>query len=201
MIDPLRRIFAILSKEFIQMRRDRLTFGMMIMVPVMQLTLFGFAINSDPRHLPTLLYLEDDSAVVRSLTMGLENSSYFDIIGRTTRADEATRKLQSGDVAFVITVPAGFTRDVLRGDRPQLLIEADGGFECGRPDPADRPVCPETRPDRAVGGPRPRSATDGDRRPPHVQSRRHISVQYRAGTFGRHPDHDDDHDHLDRHDA
>jgi ABC-2 type transport system permease protein len=125
MIDPLRRIFAILSKEFIQMRRDRLTFGMMIMVPVMQLTLFGFAINSDPRHLPTLLYLEDDSAVVRSLTMGLENSSYFDIIGRTTRADEATRKLQSGDVAFVITVPAGFTRDVLRGDRPQLLIEAD----------------------------------------------------------------------------
>jgi ABC-2 type transport system permease protein len=125
MIDPLRRILAILTKEFIQMRRDRLTFGMMIMVPVMQLTLFGFAINSDPRHLPTLLYLEDDSSVVRSLTMGLENSTYFDITGRTTSADEATAKLQSGDVAFVITVPAGFTRDFLRGDRPQVLIEAD----------------------------------------------------------------------------
>ncbi len=125
MWDPVRRILAILTKEFIQMRRDRLTFGMMIMVPVMQLTLFGFAINSDPRHLPTLLYLEDDSAVVRSLSMGLENSSYFDITGRTTSADVATAKLQSGDVAFVITVPAGFTRAFLRGDRPQLLIEAD----------------------------------------------------------------------------
>lgn len=125
MIDPLRRIFAILLKEFIQMRRDRLTFGMMIMVPVIQLTLFGFAINSDPRHLPTLLYLEDDSAAVRSLTVGLQNSTYFDITGRTTSAKEATAKLQSGEVAFVITVPAGFTRDMLRGDQPQLLIEAD----------------------------------------------------------------------------
>lgn len=125
MWDPVRRILAILTKEFIQMRRDRLTFGMMIMVPVMQLTLFGFAINSDPRHLPTLIYLEDDSAVVRSLTMGLENSSYFDIIGRTASAKDATARLQSGDVAFVITVPAGFTRAFLRGDRPQLLIEAD----------------------------------------------------------------------------
>ncbi len=121
----LRRILAILTKEFIQMRRDRMTFGMMIMVPVIQLTLFGFAINSDPRHLPTLLYLEDDSTIVRSLTAGLQNSSYFNITGQVHSAAEATEALQAGTAAFVITVPAGFTRGVLRGDHPDLLIEAD----------------------------------------------------------------------------
>ncbi len=121
----LHRILAILIKEFIQMRRDRMTFGMMIMVPVIQLTLFGFAINSDPRHLPTLLYLEDDSTLVRSVTAGLQNSSYFNITGQVQSAAEATDALQAGTTAFVITVPAGFTRGVLRGDHPDLLIEAD----------------------------------------------------------------------------
>ncbi|EGF89216.1 ABC-2 type transporter family protein [Asticcacaulis biprosthecium C19] len=125
MFAALNRILAILIKEFIQMRRDRMTFGMMIMVPVVQLTLFGFAINSDPRHLPTLLYLEDESAVVRSLAAGLQNSTYFDIEGQVSSAKEGTDALQSGKVAFVITVPAGFTRDLLRGDKPQVLIEAD----------------------------------------------------------------------------
>ncbi|ESQ81801.1 ABC transporter permease [Asticcacaulis benevestitus] len=121
----LHRILAILTKEFIQMRRDRMTFGMMIMVPVIQLTLFGFAINSDPRHLPTLLYLEDNSSAVRSIVSGLSNSSYFDIKGQASSAEAGTRALQSGDVAFVVTVPAGFTRALLRGDKPDLLIEAD----------------------------------------------------------------------------
>jgi ABC-2 type transport system permease protein len=125
MLDAFRRIFAILLKEFIQMRRDRMTFGMMIMIPVIQLVLFGFAINSDPRHLPTILYLEDDSTIVRSLTAGLQNSTYFDIKSRVTDPDVATQKLQSGEAAFVVTVPAGFTRALLRGDHPQLLIEAD----------------------------------------------------------------------------
>lgn len=125
MFAPLTRIFAILLKEFIQMRRDRMTFGMMIMVPVIQLTLFGFAINSDPRHLPTLLYLEDDSTEVRSIIAGMQNSTYFDIQGQVHSAKEGTEALQSGEAAFVVTVPAGFTRDLLRGDRPQMLIEAD----------------------------------------------------------------------------
>lgn len=120
-----RRIGAILTKEFIQMRRDRLTSAIMFVMPIMQLVLFGFAINSDPRHLPTLLYLEDRSAVVRSLTAGLQNSSYFDIKGEVQSAEAGTKALQSGEVAFVVTVPAGFTRDMLRGDHPQLLIEAD----------------------------------------------------------------------------
>ena len=119
------RIGAILLKEFIQMRRDRLTFGMMIMVPVIQLTLFGFAINSDPRHLPTYLYVQDNSTIVRSLIAGLKASSYFDIVGEVGDPDTATAKLQNGDAAFVITVPPGFTRGVLRGDKPELLIEAD----------------------------------------------------------------------------
>jgi len=119
------RIYAILLKEFIQMRRDRMTFGMMILVPVIQLTLFGFAINSDPRHLPTVLYLQDDSTIVRSLVAGLKNSSYFDIVGQVGDPAAATNELQNGDVAFVITVPPGFTRGVLRGDQPELLLEAD----------------------------------------------------------------------------
>jgi ABC-2 type transport system permease protein len=124
-MSALRRIGAILTKEFIQMRRDRLTSAIMVVMPIMQLILFGFAINSDPRHLPTLLYLEDRSAIVRSLTAGLQNSSYFDIEGEVQSAEAGTKALQSGEAAFVITVPAGFTRDMLRGDRPQLLIEAD----------------------------------------------------------------------------
>jgi ABC-2 type transport system permease protein len=125
MFAPVRRIGAILNKEFIQIVRDRLTFAIMLVLPILQLVLFGFAINSDPRHLPTVLYLEDDSAIVRSLASGLQNSSYFDIRERVTSAEAATKKLQNGEAAFVITVPAGFTRDMLRGDRPQLLIEAD----------------------------------------------------------------------------
>jgi ABC-2 type transport system permease protein len=124
-MSALRRIGAILTKEFIQMRRDRLTSAIMVVMPIMQLILFGFAINSDPRHLPTLLYLEDRSAIVRSLTAGLQNSSYFDVEGEVQSAEAGTKALQSGEAAFVITVPAGFTRDMLRGDRPQLLIEAD----------------------------------------------------------------------------
>ena len=124
-MSALRRIGAILTKEFIQMRRDRMTSAIMIIMPIMQLILFGFAINSDPRHLPTLLYLEDRSTIVRSLVSGLQNSSYFDIKGEVQSAAAGTKALQSGEAAFVITVPAGFTRDILRGDHPQLLIEAD----------------------------------------------------------------------------
>lgn len=120
-----RRVMAILIKEFIQMRRDRLTFAMMLVIPVVQLALFGFAINSDPRHLPTLLYMEEQSALTRSIVAGMENSTYFDIIGSVPSAEAGRKALQSGEAAFVLTVPAGFTRGVERGDRPELLLEAD----------------------------------------------------------------------------
>lgn len=125
MIAPLKRILAILAKEFIQMRRDRMTFGMMIMVPIIQLTLFGFAINSDPRHLPTAVYLEETSPAVRSIVAAMRQSTYFDIKQQVFDPAEADRLLQNGEVAFVVEVPSGFTRSLLRGDRPQLLLSAD----------------------------------------------------------------------------
>ncbi|MFT3995761.1 MAG: ABC transporter permease [Asticcacaulis sp.] len=125
MIAPLKRILAILVKEFIQMRRDRMTFGMMIMVPVIQLALFGFAINSDPRHLPTVISLEETSPVIRSIISGMDRSSYFDIRAQVSDPAQADRMLENGEVAFVLEVPSGFTRDLMRGDRPQLLLSAD----------------------------------------------------------------------------
>ncbi|MFP1131134.1 ABC transporter permease [Asticcacaulis sp. W401b] len=125
MIAPLKRILAILAKEFIQMRRDRMTFGMMIMVPIIQLTLFGFAINSDPRHLPTAVYLEESSPAVRSIVAAMQQSTYFDIKKQVFDPAQADRLLQNGEVAFVVEVPSGFTRSLLRGDRPQLLLSAD----------------------------------------------------------------------------
>jgi len=119
------RCAAILIKEFIQMRRDQLTFGMLVGIPVIQLLLFGFAINLDPKHLPTALHLADDGRVVRAMVAALENSGYFDIVAETKSAAEARRMFDDGSVTFVVNVPVNFTRDLMRGQRPQLLIEAD----------------------------------------------------------------------------
>src|SRR5688500_19631274 len=116
---------TILSKEFIQMRRDRLTFGIMVGVPVMQLILFGFAINSDPKHLPTAVHMADDGPYARSILAALSNSDYFDIRAQARTPADATRMLSEGDVSFVVTFPANFSRDLIRGQTPQLLIEAD----------------------------------------------------------------------------
>ena len=121
----LRRLFAILMKEFIQMRRDRMTFALMIGVPVMQLLLFGFAINTDPRHLPTVVHIADDSAYARSIGAALKNSDYFDIVAVARTPQEAERMLDEGEVAFAVTVPVNFARDLVRGESPQLLIQAD----------------------------------------------------------------------------
>ena len=119
------RLFAILTKEFIQMRRDRMTFALMVGVPVMQLLLFGFAINTDPRHLPTVVHLADDSVYARSIGAALKNSDYFDIVATARTPQEAERMLDEGEVAFAITVPVNFARDLVRGESPQLLIQAD----------------------------------------------------------------------------
>ncbi|WP_203291795.1 ABC transporter permease [Maricaulis parjimensis] len=119
------RILAIMGKEFIQMLRDRLTFGMMVGIPVMQLLLFGYAINTDPRHLPTLVEMGDNGPASRAITQAMETSEYFDLIGLTTSAEETESALQSGDVLFVVTIPPNFERDLLRGDRPQILLDAD----------------------------------------------------------------------------
>lgn len=121
----LARTAAILRKEFTQMRRDRLTFAMMIGIPLMQLLLFGYAINTDPRHLPTLIELRDDGPATRAILQGMENSDYFRIIGRTEGPEAASEAIVRGEALFVVTVPANFERDLARGDRPQLLLDAD----------------------------------------------------------------------------
>jgi ABC-2 type transport system permease protein len=120
-----RRFRAVLIKEFIQMRRDRLTFAMMIGVPLMQLILFGYAINTDPKHLPAALLVADQSVFARSLVRALENSEYFEIVRQATSEAEANDLLVRGDVQFVISIPEDFSRELLRGQKPAVLVEAD----------------------------------------------------------------------------
>ncbi len=119
------RLMAMLVKEFVQMRRDRLTFAMMIGIPIMQLILFGFAINSDPKALPTVLHVADDSPFARSFVSALENSGYFRIVAQERDPRDVGRMLQEGDVQFAVTIPVGFGRDLVRGTRPVVLVEAD----------------------------------------------------------------------------
>lgn len=119
------RFFAVLVKEFIQMRRDRVTFGMMIGIPLVQLLLFGYAIDTDPHNLPTLVEMADESPVVRSLTAAMDTSDYFDFIGISTSEVESAEALKSGRAQVVLTVPPGFERDVIRGLRPEILLTVD----------------------------------------------------------------------------
>ena len=119
------RLFAVIAKEFIQMRRDRLTFAMMVGIPLMQLTLFGYAINTDPKHLPTVVLAFDHSDLTRSFIAALQNTGYYDVIRVADSRAEVDRMLEVGDALFAVTIPAGFSRDLMRGDRPQLLVEGD----------------------------------------------------------------------------
>jgi ABC-2 type transport system permease protein len=121
----LSRIGAILIKELIQMRRDRLTFAMMVGIPIIQLVLFGFAINTDPKHLPAAAIVEDSSRFGRSVFAALRNSLYFDFVATADSEQHAHDMLARGDVAFVVTVPMDFGRDLVRGQSPELLLEAD----------------------------------------------------------------------------
>ena len=119
------RFRAVLVKEFIQMRRDRVTFAMMIGVPLMQLLLFGFAINSDPHHLPTLVEMADEGPVGRAILSGMRTSSYFDFQGVVTGPGDGDRALRDGTANFVVVIPPGFERDVVRGLAPDILLSAD----------------------------------------------------------------------------
>lgn len=125
MIASLARILALLRKEFIQMRRDRITFSMMLVVPVMQLLLFGFAINMDPKALPAALVAPPDDRFARAMVTALENTGYYRFVAPDATAAEAERMLADGRVSFVVTMAPGFGADLLRGARPQLLLEAD----------------------------------------------------------------------------
>jgi len=121
----LPRFVAIALKEFIQMRRDRLTFGMMVGVPLMQLVLFGFAINTDPKQMRTALRCSDEGPFARSVVRAMTASGYFQFTGRLPDDAAATRALELGEVQFVLHLPAGFERDLVRGRRPVVLLEAD----------------------------------------------------------------------------
>lgn len=119
------RLFAILAKEFIQMRRDRITFAMMLAVPIIQLLLFGFAINNDPKALPTALIALDQGTHARAVASALETSGYFRIVARPQTAQEGERLMASGAVSFLITIPGNFGVRIERGDHPAILAEAD----------------------------------------------------------------------------
>ena len=119
------RITAILTKELIQMRRDRLTFAMIVGIPILQLLLFGFAINNDPKHLPAAVAISDPGVFSDSIVAALANSGYYEIRLATNSPADARRMLAEGQVAFVVEIPANFSRDIVRGAQPSLLIEAD----------------------------------------------------------------------------
>ncbi|MDB5960281.1 MAG: transporter permease, partial [Massilia sp.] len=120
-----QRLLAILLKEFLQLRRDRLTFAMMVGVPVMQLVLFAYAINTDPKGLPLAVVSADHSVHSRSLTAALENSAYFKIVQRPPDTRQGDLLLDRGEVQFVLVIPPGFARALERGERPALLVAAD----------------------------------------------------------------------------
>jgi ABC-2 type transport system permease protein len=120
-----RRLYAVLAKEFIQMRRDRLTAAMVLGVPVLQLMLFGFAINLNPKNLPTAIAIDDPGRFGRSIVAALSNSSYFQIVRQTNSPSRARRLLDEGKVTFVVEIPVDFTRNIVRGSQPSLVIEAD----------------------------------------------------------------------------
>jgi len=120
-----RRLLAIIIKEFLQLLRDRGTLAILIGIPIMQLILFGYAINTNPKHLPTVVIVEDNSDFTRAFIYGLKNSDYFAITGLAASEAEARQLLATGRTQFVITIPSDFTHKLIRGERPQLLVEAD----------------------------------------------------------------------------
>ena len=121
----LRRTGAMLIKEFIQLKRDRVSFAMIVMIPLVQLLLFGYAINTNPRHLPTAVLLQEQSDVGRSILKAIQNTAYFDVTHIVQSEAEFDRLIASGTVLFAIEIPANFERAVRRGDRPALLVAAD----------------------------------------------------------------------------
>jgi len=120
-----RRMWAMIVKEFVQMRRDRMTFATMLFVPILQLTLFGFAINTDPKHMPTAVLVRDEGPLTRAVLQAMRNTDYFDFREQVRSSDELDRLVRSGTVQFAVEIPANFERDVRRGDRPAILVIAD----------------------------------------------------------------------------
>ncbi|MDR3466344.1 MAG: ABC transporter permease [Xanthobacteraceae bacterium] len=121
----LWRTWAMLVKEFIQLRRDRVSLAMIVVLPVMQLLLFGYAINTTPHHMPAAVLLQEDTDLGRSVVKAMENTAFFDFIYLVKTEDEFDDLLQSGKVLFGVEIPRGFERGVRRGDQPAILVAAD----------------------------------------------------------------------------
>ena len=121
----LGRILAVLVKEFTQLRRDRLTYAMMLLMPVIQLLLFGYAINNDPKHLPTAVFVQDRSVLARSTLSAMANTGYYRIVRVARSQGELDEAIRHGEAQIAVTIPADFSRRVIRRDRPQILVEAD----------------------------------------------------------------------------
>lgn len=119
------RLWAVVAKEFIQMRRDHMTLAMMLGIPLAQLILFGYAINADPRHLPTAILSGDNTTFSRTIVSAIQTSRYFRVTHEINTRTEANRMLRNGEVQFVLTIPELFGRRLIRGERPVLLLEAD----------------------------------------------------------------------------
>jgi ABC-2 type transport system permease protein len=119
------RVFAVFLKELVQMRRDRPTFAIMIMMPIMQLVLFGYAINTDPRHLPAVVEMREDGPMTRAFLSSLRASTFVDIVAITRTSEEGEAMLRGGEASFLISIPEGFERRLVRGERPQILVAAD----------------------------------------------------------------------------
>ena len=121
----ISRWWAIVRKEFLQLRRDRVTFAMIVGIPIIQMALFGYAINTDPKHLDTAIISADNTDITRTFIWAMKNSSYFKFVGELPNEAAGREALDQGKVLFVVNIPAGFTRQLLRHERPALLVEAD----------------------------------------------------------------------------
>ena len=119
------RWWSIVRKEFLQLRRDHITFAMIVGIPIIQMVLFGYAINTDPKHLDTEVINADNTDITRSFIWAMRNSSYFKFVGELPNQAAGREALDRGKVLFVLNIPAGFTRQLLRHEHPSLLIEAD----------------------------------------------------------------------------
>jgi ABC-2 type transport system permease protein len=120
-----RRLWAVIVKEFIQMKRDRITLGMLVIIPLMQLILFGYAINSNPKHLPTIVLNADHSYLSRTFLQGIRNTDYFNLMNSSVSEKEANHLMKIGKALFIINIPGGFSHDLIRGEHPTILITAD----------------------------------------------------------------------------
>jgi ABC-2 type transport system permease protein len=121
----VHRWWAVVTKEFLQLRRDRVTFAMIVGIPIIQLVLFGYAINSDPKNMPTAIIAYDRSEFTRALVQAMGTAEYFRIVGELADEGAGRKALATGEVQFVLTIPADFTSRLLKGDHAQVLLEAD----------------------------------------------------------------------------